>query len=97
MLKNRDSIGPFSVIHLPGHTPGSIAFYDEEGGILFSGDTLFYANCGRTDLPGGSQALLSKSLAKLFKMDRNIKVFPGHGPETTIGQEADRGLNFFLG
>ena len=92
LLSEGDVLGPFKVIHLPGHTPGSIAFYDEKAKILFSGDTLFYSGYGRTDLPGGDWNELEKSLKRLFSMDGDIKVYPGHGPETTIGQEAKHGI-----
>ena len=97
LLADNDTIGPFKIIHVPGHTPGSVAFYDEEGGILFTGDTLFCGNCGRTDLPGGDQAKLEKSLEQLLSMKGNIRVLPGHGPESTIAEEASRGLSYFIG
>ena len=75
-----------NVIHTPGHTPGSICLLCEE--ILFSGDTLFASGVGRTDLPYGDEAQLIASIKnKLFKLDDSIKVYPGHGPETTIGKE----------
>jgi glyoxylase-like metal-dependent hydrolase (beta-lactamase superfamily II) len=88
LLEEGSSIGPFTVLHLPGHTPGSAAFWDKEAGVLFSGDTLFAGGYGRTDLPGGSEVDLSASLHRLFEMDGNIKVYPGHGHATTI--EAER-------
>jgi len=91
-LTEGDTIGPFTVLHLPGHTPGSIGLWDEKEGVLFSGDTLFCANYGRTDLPGGSSERLFASLKRLFAMDGGIRVYPGHGPSTTIGREAARGL-----
>ena len=87
-LADGDSIGPFTVLHLPGHSPGSIGLWDTAAGILFSGDTLFRGNYGRTDLPGGSEAELFASLQRLFTMDSAIEVYPGHGPATTIGREA---------
>jgi glyoxylase-like metal-dependent hydrolase (beta-lactamase superfamily II) len=96
LLSNNDAIGPFKVIHLPGHTPGSVAFYDEAADILFTGDTLFCGNRGRTDFPGGDEALIKKSLELLLSMKGSIQVFPGHGPETTIAQEAARGLSYFM-
>ena len=92
LLADGDKIGPFTVLHLPGHTPGSIGFWDEQAGILFSGDTLFYANYGRTDLPGGSTPQLFASLKRLFTLDGGIQVCPGHGPSTTIEREAARPL-----
>jgi glyoxylase-like metal-dependent hydrolase (beta-lactamase superfamily II) len=91
LLEEGDTVGPFTVLHLPGHTRGSIAFWDKEAGNLFTGDTLFEGDYGRTDLPGGNEQEIIASLRRLFTMDENIKVFPGHGPSTTIGREA-RGL-----
>jgi len=88
LLEEGSHIGPFTVLHLPGHTPGSIAFWDEKAKVLFTGDTLFKNNYGRTDLPGGNVDLLFGSLKRLFAMDSDIKVYPGHGPATTIGQES---------
>jgi glyoxylase-like metal-dependent hydrolase (beta-lactamase superfamily II) len=93
LLENGDTIGPFTVLHLPGHTPGSAGFYLEDEKILFSGDTLFRGNCGRVDLPGGSQEKIEASLKRLLAMDAGIRVLPGHGPTTTIGNE--RGTRFF--
>jgi glyoxylase-like metal-dependent hydrolase (beta-lactamase superfamily II) len=87
LLEEGSSIGTFSVIHLPGHTPGSIAFFDKDAGLLFSGDTLFADGYGRTDLPGGDMGALASSLRRLFEMDGNIEVYPGHGRITTIGKE----------
>jgi glyoxylase-like metal-dependent hydrolase (beta-lactamase superfamily II) len=87
LLSDRDRIGPFTVIHTPGHTPGSVCYYDEEAGVLFSGDTLFRNGYGRTDLPGGSPADLEKSLSLLLSMKGSIVVCPGHGSATTIGEE----------
>jgi glyoxylase-like metal-dependent hydrolase (beta-lactamase superfamily II) len=88
LLEEGDVIGPFRVLHLPGHTPGSIAFYDEGAKVLFSGDTLFRGDYGRTDLPGGDTAKIMASLKRLFTLDKDIRVCPGHGPTTTIGNEA---------
>ena len=83
--------GPFNIVHTPGHTPGSVCFYDEKARILFSGDTLFRMGWGRTDLPGGDETQLRQSLARLLSMDKEIVVCPGHGPATTIGNEAGLG------
>ena len=80
-------VGPFTVLHLPGHTQGSVAFWDKEENALFSGDTLFEANYGRTDLPGGSEEAIFSSLRRLFAMDADIDVYPGHGGKTKIGRE----------
>jgi glyoxylase-like metal-dependent hydrolase (beta-lactamase superfamily II) len=88
-LAEGDSVGPFTVLHLPGHTAGSIGLWDKAAGVLFSGDTLFCDGYGRTDLPGGSEQQLFASLRRLFAMDGGIQVCPGHGPATTIRREAD--------
>jgi glyoxylase-like metal-dependent hydrolase (beta-lactamase superfamily II) len=88
LIEEGDVIGPFTVLHLPGHTQGSAAFWDKEGGILFTGDTLFRGDWGRTDLPGGDEDAIFASLRRLLAMDANIKVYPGHGNTTTIGREA---------
>lgn len=77
-----------SVLHVPGHSPGSIVFYHEAAGALFSGDTLFHSGIGRTDLPGGNtEELLSHIRNKLFRLPDDTVVYPGHGPATTIGFE----------
>ncbi len=75
------------VIHTPGHTPGSVSFYFLSG-IVFTGDTLFRWSIGRTDLWGSSHEELMTSIKeKLFKLDEKTRVYPGHGPATTIGAE----------
>ena len=79
----------------PGHTPGSVCYLvtskDEPFGHLFTGDTLFQGNCGRSDLPGGDPKILFKSLSALKSLDPSIQVYPGHDygikPVTTIGFE----------
>lgn len=76
------------VLFVPGHAPGHIAFYDENSRILIGGDVLFYNSIGRTDLPGGDFNTLINSIHnKLFTLPDDVKVYPGHGPETTIGFE----------
>jgi len=79
----------FEVIHTPGHTMGGMCLLGE--GALFSGDTLFYNGVGRTDLPGASHAELLKSLKKLSQLREGTRVYPGHGPDTTIGREIKAG------
>jgi len=73
------------VIHTPGHSPGSVCFKIED--CLFSGDTLFKQSVGRTDLPGGSWDKLEKSLKILKNLEPKTKIFPGHGPMTTLEEE----------
>ncbi len=74
------------IIHTPGHTPGSICI--KAGDSLFTGDTLFRLGIGRTDLGGGSMEDIIDSLTnRLMALDDETKVYPGHGPETTIGYE----------
>ena len=76
----------FEVLHTPGHTLGGICLLGE--GVVFSGDTLFNYGIGRTDLPGGSSSQLMNSIqTKLMTLPDNTVVYPGHGPDTTIGAE----------
>ncbi|MCY1718826.1 MBL fold metallo-hydrolase [Prolixibacteraceae bacterium Z1-6] len=83
------------VIHIPGHTPGHVVFYNKEAEVLIAGDVLFYGSIGRTDLPGGNHNdLISNIKNKLFDLPDNTKVYCGHGPETTIGFE--KSTNPFL-
>jgi hydroxyacylglutathione hydrolase len=78
----------FEVRHTPGHTPGHCCFYLEQEETFFSGDQLFAGSIGRTDLPGGSLAALMTSMEqKVMVLPDDTRVFPGHGPETTIGRE----------
>lgn len=81
------------VIESPGHSPGGVGLYDRKGGVLFSGDTLFKQGVGRTDLSYSSEEDLIKSLKKLSKLPSETIVYPGHGPETTIGEEKKILLN----
>jgi len=76
-----------TVLHTPGHTEGSVCLWSADEGLLFSGDTLFAAGWGRTDLPGGSDEQLVESLARLATLEDSVRVLPGHGRETTIGRE----------
>ena len=72
----------------PGHSPGSISFYNEVEGYVVSGDVLFYRSVGRYDLPGASGEVLFKSITtQLMTLPDDVKVYSGHGPETTIGSE----------
>ena len=75
----------FKVLHTPGHTPGSICLLCENA--MFSGDTLFWGSCGRTDLPGGSWATIRKSLLRLADLSGDYDVYPGHGDATKLSFE----------
>jgi len=75
----------FDVLHTPGHSQGGICLYGE--GVVITGDTLFAGSVGRTDLYGGDIGKLKKSFKRLLSLPDDIKVLPGHGPETTIGKE----------
>ena len=78
----------FKCIHVPGHTPGSIAFYSEDNSVVFTGDALFAGSIGRTDLPKGDYKTLIDSIkSKLMSLPRETKVYCGHGPETSINDE----------
>ena len=76
-----------TVIHTPGHSPGSVFLYSADGGFAFSGDTLFYGDIGRTDLEGGSMFQIINSLRHISQLPDITAVYPGHGPATTIGRE----------
>ena len=79
----------------PGHSPGSITFYNEEENIAIVGDVLFQSSIGRTDLPGGDYDTLIESIkTQLMPLSDDMIVYPGHGASTTIG--AERNLNPFL-
>ncbi len=82
--------GGFKVFHTPGHSTGSICLYNQAQQVLFSGDTLFAGTWGRTDFPGGSDALMRKSLEMLLSLPEETQVFPGHENFTTIS--AEKGL-----
>lgn len=80
----------FRVLHTPGHTLGSVCFYDPENGELFSGDTLFRSGFGRIDLFSGSARQMRDSMRLLFALPDDTRVHPGHGSETTIAAERVR-------
>lgn len=78
----------FAVLHTPGHTEGSVCLYEPRRAILLAGDTLFPSGWGRTDLPGGDEAQMIASLARLAaEIPADVRVLPGHGPETTMARE----------
>jgi glyoxylase-like metal-dependent hydrolase (beta-lactamase superfamily II) len=85
----------FAVLEVPGHCPGSLCFYFAEEGALFGGDVLFRGGIGRWDLPGGDHELLVTGIAqKILPLPDATRVYPGHGPATTVGRE--RAANPFL-
>jgi hydroxyacylglutathione hydrolase len=85
----------FEVFHCPGHCPGSVALFERSERVVFVGDVLFSGSIGRADLPGGNQQMLLNSIhEKLLPLGDDVRVFSGHGPATTIGQE--RRQNPFL-
>ncbi|MGQ0828047.1 MAG: MBL fold metallo-hydrolase [Bacteroidota bacterium] len=76
------------ILFTPGHSPGSITFYNREQKFMIAGDVLFYGSIGRTDLPGGNfETLINSIKDKLFPLGDDFKVYSGHGPETNIGFE----------
>jgi glyoxylase-like metal-dependent hydrolase (beta-lactamase superfamily II) len=76
------------ILLTPGHSPGSVSFYNKEGKFVIAGDVLFRSGIGRTDLPGGNfDTLISSIRNKLFTLPDDVTVYSGHGPETTIGEE----------
>lgn len=84
------------VLHTPGHTPGGVCFLFPAAGVVFAGDTLFAGSIGRADLPGGDYPTLIRSIKEtLLPLPDNTRVYPGHGPATSIGRE--RNSNPFLG
>jgi len=87
ILNLKSQMSNFELLETPGHTPGSICLYGPEEKVLLSGDTLFQMGYGRTDLPGGNMGQLIASLEHLFTLPADTVVYPGHGAETTIGEE----------
>lgn len=77
----------FRIIRTPGHSRGSVSFYCAEENVLFTGDTLFKGSIGRTDFPGGSMFQIISSLRELAQLPDTTIVYPGHGPQTSIGFE----------
>lgn len=99
VLKEGDVIaigeGELKVLHVPGHSPGSVVLYDAKDDFVIAGDVLFQGSVGRTDLPGGDTATLINGIkGKLLTLPPQTIVYPGHGPATTIGEE--KMMNPFL-
>lgn len=98
-LKDNDIINissdlTFKVIHTPGHTKGSICYYYLEKDALFTGDTVFLENIGRTDLYSGNFEELINSLKKISALPDNVIIYPGHGPHSTIEYEKNNNHYF---
>lgn len=75
-------------LNLPGHSPGSVGFYVPSQNFVVAGDVLFRGSIGRTDLPGGDISVLERSIRdKLYRLPDDVRVYAGHGPDTTIGEE----------
>lgn len=75
------------VLHTPGHTPGGVCYVGD--GEIFSGDTLFFCSCGRTDFPGGSSSQIMESLKKIAALEGNLTVYPGHDRFSTLDFERE--------
>jgi glyoxylase-like metal-dependent hydrolase (beta-lactamase superfamily II) len=94
LLKEGDEVcfgnSVLSVLHIPGHSPGSIVLYSRKDNLVIAGDVLFNGSIGRSDLPGGDHVTLIRGITgKLMTLPRETVVYPGHGPSTTIGHEYD--------
>lgn len=92
VLRDGDTVSfgntSFQVMQIPGHSPGSVVYYHKETGTVFTGDVLFCNGVGRSDFPDGDgRALAEGIMARLMTLPDDTKVFPGHGPATTIGAE----------
>ncbi len=92
-LAARETIGfgntVLRIIPTPGHTPGHVCLFEPESRAVFTGDTLFADSIGRTDLPGGDYSWIMRSILDgLLPLGGDVRVYPGHGPDTTIGHEA---------
>jgi len=88
LLEEGEILFGFRLIHTPGHSAGGCCLYNQNEGLLFSGDTLFRSSIGRTDLPGcNPKTLINVIKEKLLTLPTETRVLPGHGEETTIGEE----------
>ena len=89
-------IGPFTfqVLYTPGHSSDSISFYFEKENVMFTGDFIFRDTIGRCDLPTGSDLDMKKSLSKMKNYPNELKIYSGHGEETTLGREREK--NFYI-
>ena len=83
-----DALGTtWKVMHVPGHSPGGVAIYSEDEGLAFSGDLLFRGSMGRVYLPNGNPIAMATSLVKFFRLPDDLRLFVGHGPDTTLAVE----------
>lgn len=94
LISDKDKVhfgnSELEIIHVPGHSPGSLVFYSKEDKLAITGDVLFRGSIGRTDLPGGNHSLLIEGIkSKLLSLPKETVIYPGHGPSTTIGNEYD--------
>ncbi len=100
ILKDNDDItfgnSGVKVLHVPGHSPGSIALYSEPDRFVITGDLIFSGGIGRTDLPGGDyQTIIESIKEKILSLPEDVRILPGHGDYTTVGEE--KRSNPFLG
>lgn len=79
----------FKCIYTPGHSKDSVTFYFEEDNVMFCGDFIFNESIGRCDLPGGSEAEMKESIKKILEYPDDIKLYPGHNSNTTLGYERE--------
>ncbi len=87
-INPEDALLAARVLHAPGHSAGHVMFYCEALGVLFCGDVIFHQGIGRTDLRGGSHAVLLESIEeKVMSLPDETRLLPGHGPESTVGYE----------
>lgn len=86
----------FTVLETPGHSPGGLTYYCEQERVAFTGDTLFQGSIGRTDFEGGSMFMMLMSLRHLSQLPDDVRVFPGHGAETTITIGAEVASNPYI-
>ncbi len=93
----KQTVGDFSfeVIHTPGHTPGSCSLYFQDENILFTGDTLFKSGIGRYDFSYSDKDDLKKSIEKILQLPEDTVIYPGHGEESTIGEERENVKMYF--
>jgi len=83
-------VSSLQILHVPGHSKGSVALYSKTDKLILTGDVLFYGSVGRTDLPGGDYNTLINSIReKIMSLPKDVDVYPGHGPKTTIQYEYD--------